>query len=135
MALFIGEGEACVPPSYGAGGVEALQNVNPRLAEPTPAQWETFWRLGDANMDGYINDADLALIEAAYGSLTGDANYDPRCDFNGDGKIDILDLAAAGKNYGLNIWDYFEVDREPDYLPLILAGGIFAVVLGYFLFK
>ena len=138
MALFIGEGEACVPPSYGAGGVEVLHNENPRLGEPTSAQWEEFWGMGDVNMDGYINDADIALLQAAYGSTPESPNWDPRCDLNGDEKIDLYDVSAAARNYGLNIWDYFGIAREqePDYMPLILAGGVFAVVLvGLFLFK
>jgi len=134
--LFIGEGEGFLPRSYGAGEVEVLHNENPRLADPTSAQWEEFWGMGDVNRDGVIDLKDTDLIAEANGSREGDANWNPELDLDHDGKVDIFDLAIAVRNFGLNIWDYFGIAREPDYLPLLLAGGVFAVVLvGLFLFK
>lgn len=67
---------------------------------------EMFHRLGDVNRDGVIDDKDLALLRAAYGSTPGMPNWNPDCDLNGDGKVDLKDLAIASKNYGLRYEDW-----------------------------
>ena len=46
---------------------------------------------GDANDDGVLNAYDLGILAKAWGTKVGDALYDPRADFNGDGKIDTQD--------------------------------------------
>jgi len=79
------------------------------ITEPnlTPKQWQTFWSMGDVNRDGYIDDLDRAILEAAYGSVPGDPNWDPRCDLNMDGIIDWGDIKIMILNYGKDIWTYF----------------------------
>jgi hypothetical protein len=55
--------------------------------------------LGDLNEDGKYSVGDLAIISAAYGKTSVDANWDQysKADLNHDGKIDIEDLAAMAK--------------------------------------
>lgn len=50
----------------------------------------------DLNHDGIINMKDFSIFAAAWGSTTGDANFNPACDFNKDGKISAMDLHLLG---------------------------------------
>ncbi|NUL83086.1 MAG: pre-peptidase C-terminal domain-containing protein [Armatimonadetes bacterium] len=50
---------------------------------------------GDANLDGCVDDTDLALVLALFGLSTDDDDYDPNADFNLDGVIDDSDLAIV----------------------------------------
>lgn len=51
--------------------------------------------IGDVNRNGQVNIGDLAIVAYYFGSNTSSDNWaDAKaCDFNNDGKIDILDLA------------------------------------------
>jgi hypothetical protein len=69
----------------------------------TPADREAFHKLGDVNRDGVIDDLDMQRLQAAYGSTPTSPNWDKDCDLNGDGKVDMKDIAIASKNYGLTI--------------------------------
>jgi len=69
--------------------------------------WDTFWSMGDVNRDGYINDVDLDLIEAAYCSRPGDPNWDPRCDLDKDGHVGTNDAVTCAGNIGKDIWTHF----------------------------
>lgn len=76
-------------------------------------QWDEFWSLGDVNRDGYINQTDINLITAAYGSQPGNRAFDLRCDINKDLKVDNIDLNICTSNQGKNIWTHFGVvNRE-----------------------
>jgi len=55
------------------------------------------------NGDGDVDPSDLSDLSKAYGSESGDDNWNPNCDFNNDGKVDALDLFDLGKNYGKTI--------------------------------
>ncbi len=57
---------------------------------------------GDANNDNSIDNLDLGLLATAYGSISGDSNFDARADFNDDGSVDNLDLGILANNYALN---------------------------------
>jgi ABC-type transport system substrate-binding protein len=46
---------------------------------------------GDADGDGILNAHDLGILAKAWDTAYGDSLYDPRADFNGDGKIDSQD--------------------------------------------
>lgn len=94
------------------------------MSELTAEQWDEFWSMGDINRDGYINEADQALLEVAWGSDPSWPNWDERCDFNKDGKIDTTDLNIMSSNYGLNIWDYFGVERPFDWMNIAYSAGI-----------
>lgn len=61
---------------------------------------EAFSKLGDINYDGRIDQADLALLLASYGSSEGDPNYNPDADFNNDGQVNQADLAVLLSHYG-----------------------------------
>ncbi|MBB3112510.1 O-glycosyl hydrolase [Paenibacillus phyllosphaerae] len=54
---------------------------------------------GDVNEDDKVSIGDLALVAAAYGKTSADADWATvaKSDVNGDGKIDIEDLAALAK--------------------------------------
>jgi hypothetical protein len=47
---------------------------------------------GDVTGDGTVDCDDLAAVRAAFGKSVGQAGYDPRTDFNGDGFVNIQDL-------------------------------------------
>ncbi len=55
---------------------------------------------GDANLDGSVDVIDLLLLVDAWGAVTGDANYDAACDFNGDGSVDVIDLLTLIPSFG-----------------------------------
>lgn len=59
--------------------------------------------VGDINSDGVVDDSDLKLFMCAYNSEIFDAKYNAKADFNGDGKIDIRDLAILGHQFDLNV--------------------------------
>jgi hypothetical protein len=50
--------------------------------------------------DGKIDAKDVALVGSCLGSYPGHNRWDPRCDINGDHKINIMDLALVLRNYG-----------------------------------
>lgn len=50
--------------------------------------------MGDLDGDGQITFDDRILFTNALGTSFGDAGFDPRADFDGDGVIDAADLAA-----------------------------------------
>jgi hypothetical protein len=56
---------------------------------------------GDINGDGYVDVVDLLYLVDAFGSVTGDTNYDPDADFNNDGSVDVVDLLILVENFGL----------------------------------
>lgn len=51
--------------------------------------------IGDVNDNGQVNIGDLAIVAYYYGTNSSAQNWPDAkaCDFNGDGKVDILDLA------------------------------------------
>jgi len=56
--------------------------------------------VGDIDGDWIVNEADLVLLLAAYGTAEGEPRYDPRADFNGDRQVDSADLTVLISNYG-----------------------------------
>lgn len=69
---------------------------------------EEFHRLGDVNRDGVIDDTDLLCLKNAYGSKPSDPNWNPDCDLNGDGKVDIYDVVIASSHYGLTFEEWLK---------------------------
>jgi hypothetical protein len=59
--------------------------------------------VGDINGDGIVDDADLHAFMCAFNTQLGDARYNPACDFNQDGRVDIRDLALLGQQFDLEI--------------------------------
>ncbi|MGI9643990.1 MAG: dockerin type I domain-containing protein [Ilumatobacteraceae bacterium] len=60
-------------------------------AEPLP---------GDLDGDGTLGIGDETWLKSLYGAAQGDALYDAAADGNGDGRIDHLDLALFGGEFG-----------------------------------
>jgi hypothetical protein len=56
---------------------------------------------GDLNGDGFRNVSDFTLFAAAYGSHSGDPNYNPAADLNGDGFVNVSDFTVFATNYGV----------------------------------
>lgn len=87
---------------------------------------------GDLNEDNTVNSADYSIAKSLLGKKTTDADFNPRADFNGDGVINILDLAYITKNFGKTgssgVW-YSPIPAAsssaiPAGGPTIPAGGI-----------
>jgi hypothetical protein len=72
----------------GKGG-QATDSVNVRV-----------YMLADANRDDMVDVVDLLTLVDAFGSLNGDPNYDPTCDFNNDNAVDVVDLLDLVGNFG-----------------------------------
>lgn len=49
---------------------------------------------GDADASGVVNDADGAAVVASIGRRRGQAGFDARADLNGDGVVNVLDVAV-----------------------------------------
>jgi hypothetical protein len=89
---------------------------------------EEFHRMGDVNRDGYIDDADRQLIKAAYGSTPGSPNWNPDCDLNGDGQVELLDLIKVSANYGKDIFTWMGWPAQIVVEGGIITGAIIGIV-------
>ena len=54
---------------------------------------------GDISCDDKVNLIDFAILQAAWQSTLGDANYNPKCDLSDDDTIDLSDLAVMAANW------------------------------------
>jgi len=57
----------------------------------------------DVNGDGIINILDLAIIAKAYGSRSGDIEYEDVTDLDQNGVVNIQDVAIAALEYGQEV--------------------------------
>ncbi len=73
-----------------------------------PELMEEFHKMGDVNRDGIINDKDLALLQVAYGSTPGTPNWNPACDLNSDGVVDMRDISIYATNQGLTFEEWLK---------------------------
>jgi len=68
---------------------------------------EAFHGIGDVDYNGVIEITDLSMIARALGTDssmpegTGWDEWNPACDLNNDGKVDLKDLFLAGQNFGM----------------------------------
>jgi hypothetical protein len=80
--------------------------------------------LGDINMDGVIDDMDIAFMQAAWMMDSSNPLWDTQipnlaadnplgiaifysdCDLNGDGIVNAKDLGILSANYGSDIWSW-----------------------------
>jgi len=104
--------------------------VSIKEATPSPAPLLRvvdldFYRKGDVNWDGKIDQKDLDAIKAHLGTMEGAPNYDPIYDLNNDGKIDMIDLANVLANFGLTAPEYETPARAE-----VVSGKV--VVIGYY---
>ena len=56
--------------------------------------------MGDPSGDGQINMLDWPYIVDSFGSIAGSSTYNPSCDFNNDGQINLIDLMIFRLNFG-----------------------------------
>jgi len=56
--------------------------------------------IGDTNLDGRVNSADVTRIGIRFGAELGDSEYKAYVDTNEDGTVDELDLTPIALNYG-----------------------------------
>ena len=54
----------------------------------------------DFDNNGSVDGADFGTFGAAFGSMMGDANYNPQADSNNDGVVDGADFGALGAEFG-----------------------------------
>jgi hypothetical protein len=59
-----------------------------------------FYLPGDANGDGVVNQADIAIVKSELGSRSGDQRYNFDADVNRDGRIGLIDLHYTQHNLG-----------------------------------
>jgi hypothetical protein len=58
---------------------------------------------GDLDSNAIVNVFDLRIVARAFGSTTGEPNWDLRADLTRDGKINVRDLVLVARNYGRTI--------------------------------
>jgi len=79
--------------------LRGLFYVLPVKAEVTVID-SAFHAMGDVNWDGYIDAYDLDLLKAAFGSTPGTPNWNPDCDLNGDGVVNVRDVTVCAVHQG-----------------------------------
>jgi hypothetical protein len=52
----------------------------------------------DVNGDGRVDCGDIFVVKASYGRRTGMPGFDPRADIDGDGVVDVRDLARVSQS-------------------------------------
>lgn len=57
-------------------------------------------REGDMDGSNSVDYIDYAMLSAAWGSSSGDANFNPACDLDGDGQITYIDYAMLSADWG-----------------------------------
>ena len=76
----------------------------PDLSDGCPEVWDPSnvcdGCLSGMDLDQDVDASDLAAFCRAFGSSSGDPNYNPAADFNGDGTIDAADLAVTALGFG-----------------------------------
>jgi subtilisin family serine protease len=77
--------------SFGHGRINAYAAVSAAM-EPAID--------GDVDNDGDVDISDLSALLAAYGTCSGDPDYNANADFDNSGCVDIVDLSTLLANYG-----------------------------------
>ena len=89
-----------------------ISATDPDVVELTPPPTDPadngLFRLwwGDCNGDLTVDDDDGAMVQGLFNVNARSPLYDPACDLNGDGLIDILDLLMLFDKFGCCAWDY-----------------------------
>lgn len=67
---------------------------------------DAFWSVGDTNRDRAVDISDMQVVARALDTDdtwphgTDWNEFNPDADLNGDNKVDVKDLAIAGRSYG-----------------------------------
>ncbi len=56
--------------------------------------------VGDVNGDDVVDINDVILASAAFGSTSGDPEWNADADINTDNVVDIFDIILIGQNFG-----------------------------------
>jgi hypothetical protein len=89
--------DICVKSSHALS--QLVTGVEIVACQATPVGFGTL-REGDATNDDAITLADYAALYVAYGSIPGDANWNPNCDFNENDAVELGDYSLLYTNYG-----------------------------------
>ena len=54
---------------------------------------------GDLNGDGIVDFHDLRILLASFGRSRGEQGFNQKADLDGNGRLDVLDLASLAKNF------------------------------------
>lgn len=65
---------------------------------PTAPTDNTPYKVGDINHDGVVNQGDMDLLSAAFGSVPGAANWNADADIDNNGRVDGYDLITLSLN-------------------------------------
>ena len=88
---------------------------------------QEFRLMGDINGDGVIDDADVALLQAAWGSTPSDPNWNADCDLNGDGTVGTMDLHIFNTNYGKDVFTWMGWPEQGIIEWGIIGGAVAAI--------
>jgi hypothetical protein len=88
-------------PTYGQAGTYTMQFVVTDGVIPQSSDDVILTiagrRLGDVNGDGVVTCADLAAASGAVGKHSGQAGFNAAADIDGNGVIDIRDIAGISR--------------------------------------
>lgn len=86
--------------SYGSHNITVYANDTSGNIGSSGTVFFTVRLLGDLNSDRRVDIFDLVAVLYAYGSSSGDANWNPLADVNQNSKIDVLDVVIVVRDYG-----------------------------------
>ncbi len=112
LEVSFGSSAQAIPGDYDNDGVPDLQDNCPLHANPDQTDTDNdglgdvcdptptgglppCLDLVDFNNDGRLDVNDVMVFRDSFGSQQGDPNYNPATDIDGDGDVDIFDVAAA----------------------------------------
>lgn len=95
-----GHEQIIITPPYDGTYYLVVKRATTTTANGTFTLTSTVKIPGDINGDQTVNNADLILLQQAYGAVPASPNWKPNADLNKDSKIDASDLQILGKNYG-----------------------------------
>ncbi len=82
-------------------GDRTLRRVLRSVAIPASGTLNVSLDAGDADDDNEVTLFDFGQLVAAFGSMPGDSNWNPTCDFDGDEEVTLFDFGILVRNFGL----------------------------------
>ncbi|MBT3201976.1 MAG: PEP-CTERM sorting domain-containing protein, partial [Phycisphaerales bacterium] len=87
---------------------------------------------GDANDNQIVNDEDMAILLAQFGSSYDMARAGDNADFNGDGYVDMADFVILRANWGAGTTppgasELPNATPEPATMTMLAIGGLVAL--------
>jgi hypothetical protein len=89
--------QECLPPLQHFG-IEQCAELDPPCGNPGCCCMEVWWWC-DLNNDGVVDTADLNMLYLAFGSQAGGPGWLPTADYDGDGRITLVDWQAWRQCY------------------------------------